>query len=91
LNSLPQDLQKVVLDSIKESRFEDKEWEDAKAFDARAKKRCAELGLTVVDVSQTEIEKARKMVKPAWDAWLKRSGPEGKRALDLAMKALGRQ
>jgi len=90
LNSLPQDLQQVVLDSIKESRFEDKEWEDAKAFDAKAKKRCAELGLTVVDVPQAEIEKARKMVKPAWDAWLKRSGPEGKRALDLALKALGR-
>ena len=90
LNALPPDLQKVVLDSIKESRFEDKEWEDAKAWDARAKKRCAELGLTVVDVSPAEIEKARTMMKPAWDAWLKRSGPEGKRGLDLALKALGR-
>ena len=91
LNALPQDLQKVVLDSVKESRFEDKEWEDAKAFDAKAKTRCAELGMTVVDVPQAEIEKARKMVKPAWDAWLKRTGPEGARALDLALKALGRQ
>ncbi len=90
LNSLPKDLQQVVLDAVKESRFEDREWEEAKAFDARAKKRCAELGLTVVDVAQSEIEKARKMMKPAWDAWLKRTGPEGKRALDLAIKALGR-
>lgn len=89
-NSLPQDLQKVVLDSIKESRFEEKEWEDAKSWDARAKKRCAELGLTVVDVPQEEIMKARQMAKPAWDAWLKRTGPEGKRALELATKALGR-
>ncbi len=90
LNALPQDLQKVVLDAIKESRFEDKEWEDAKAWDARAKKRCAELGMTVVEVAPEEIAKARKMVKPAWDNWLKRSGAEGKRALDLATKALGR-
>lgn len=90
LNALPKDLQQVVLDSIKESRFEDKEWEDAKAFDARAKKRCAELGMTVVEVPQAEIDKARNMIKPAWDGWLKRTGPEGKHALDLALKALGR-
>jgi TRAP-type C4-dicarboxylate transport system substrate-binding protein len=90
LNALPKDLQQVVLDSIKESRFEDKEWEDAKAFDARAKKRCAELGMTVVEVPQAEIDKARSMIKPAWDGWLKRTGPEGKRALELALKALGR-
>jgi TRAP-type C4-dicarboxylate transport system substrate-binding protein len=91
LNSLPQDLQQVVLDSVKESRFEEREWEEAKAFDAKAKRRCAELGMTVVDVPEAEIEKARKMMKPAWDAWLKRSGPEGQRALELALKALGRK
>ncbi len=90
LNALPKDLQQVVLDSIKESRFEDQEWENAKAFDARAKKRCAELGMTVVEVPQAEIDKARSMIKPAWDGWLKRTGPEGKRALELALKALGR-
>ena len=90
LNALPKDLQQVVLDSIKESRFEDQEWENAKAFDARAKKRCAELGMTVVEVPQAEIDKARNMIKPAWDGWLKRTGPEGKRALELALKALGR-
>ena len=89
-NALPKDLQPVVLAAVKESRFEDKEWEEAKAWDARAKKRCTELGLTVVDVSPAEIEKARKMVRPAWDNWLKRTGPEGQRALDLAAKALGR-
>ena len=89
-NALPKDLQPVVLEAVKESRFEDKEWEDAKAWDARAKKRCGELGMTVVDVSPAEIEKARKMIKPAWDNWLKRTGAEGKRALELAGKALGR-
>lgn len=91
LNALPQDLQKVVLDSVKESRWEEKEWEDAKSWDAKAKQRCAELGMTVVEVPSAEIEKARKMIKPAWDNWLKRTGPEGKRAMDLALKALGRQ
>lgn len=89
-NALPADLQQVVWDSLKEVRFEEKEWEDAKALDANAKKRCIELGMTVIEVSKEEIAKARKAVKPAWEAWLKRTGPEGKKALELATKALGR-
>jgi TRAP-type C4-dicarboxylate transport system substrate-binding protein len=89
-NSLSPELQKAVKDALKESRFEDKEWEDAKALDANAKKRCTELGMTVVEVPQAEIVKARSMMKPAWDAWLKRTGDDGKRAVDLALKALGR-
>ncbi len=89
-NALSPELQKVVKDAFKESRFEDKEWEDAMALDANAKKRCAELGMTVVEVSEEEITKARNMMKPAWDAWLKRTGKDGKRAVELAEKALGR-
>ncbi len=89
-NSISKDLQQVVLDSLKEVRFEAKEWEDAKALDANAKKRCTELGMTVVDMPKSEIERVRKMARPAWDAWLKRTGPDGKKAIDLAMKALGR-
>ncbi len=90
LNALPQDLQQVVLNSVKESRGEEKEWEDAKAWDARAKQRCTELGMTMVDVPKAELDRARKLARPAWDAWLKRTGPEGKHAIELALKALGR-
>jgi TRAP-type C4-dicarboxylate transport system substrate-binding protein len=90
LNALPQDLQQVVLDSMKESRYQDRQWEDAKAWDAKAKKRCAELGMTVVDVAPEEIAKARTMSKASWDNWLKRTGPEGQRGMELALKALGR-
>lgn len=89
-DALPADLQAVVKDSLKEVRFEDKEWEDAIAWDARSKKRVQELGMTVVDVPKSEIEKARKLVKPAWDTWVKRTGAEGRRAMEMAMKALGR-
>lgn len=89
-NSISKDLQQVVLDSLREVRFEAKEWEDAKALDANAKKRCTELGMTIVDVPKSEIERVRKMARPAWDAWLKRTGPDGKKAIDLAMKALRR-
>ena len=48
------------------------------------------LGMTVVEVSQAEIDKARNMMKPAWDNWLKRTGQDGIRAIELANKALGR-
>jgi TRAP-type transport system periplasmic protein len=89
-DGLPKDLQQVVLDSLKEVRFEDKEWEDAKAFEERALKRFPEIGMTVVNPSKEEIEKARKASHAAWDTWLARSGPDGKRGMELALKALGR-
>jgi TRAP-type C4-dicarboxylate transport system substrate-binding protein len=38
-NALSPDLREVVASSLKESRFEDKSWEDAIALDNRAKKR----------------------------------------------------
>ena len=89
-DALPKDLQQVVMDSLKDVRLEDKEWEDAAAWDARAKRRCAELGMTVVEPSNDEIEKARKAARAGWDIWLTRTGADGKRGMDLALKALGR-
>ena len=89
-DGLPKDLQQAVLDAIKETNLEEKEWGDAIAFDERVKKRLPEIGMTVVDPSKEELAKARQMAKGAWDTWLSRTGPEGKRALELATKALGR-
>ncbi len=89
-DGLAKDLQQVVLDSLKDVRFEDKEWEDAKAFEERALKRFPEIGMTVVNPSKAEIEKARKLSRAAWDTWLSRSGADGKRGMELALKALGR-
>lgn len=89
-DGLAKDLQQIVLDSLKEVRFEDKEWEDAKAFEERALKRFPEIGMTVVNPSKEEIEKARQLSRAAWDTWLSRSGADGKRGMELALKALGR-
>jgi TRAP-type C4-dicarboxylate transport system substrate-binding protein len=89
-DALPKDLQQVVMDALRDVRLEDKEWEDAVAWDARAKQRCAELGMTVVEPSKEEIEKARKAARSGWDIWLTRTGADGKRGMDLARKALGR-
>jgi TRAP-type transport system periplasmic protein len=89
-DALPKDLQQVVLDAVKETNLEEKEWADAAAFDERVRKRLPELGMTVVDPSRDELEKARKIARAAWDTWLSRTGADGKRGLELAMKALGR-
>ena len=89
-DALPKDLQQAVTDALRETRLEDKEWEDAAAWDARARQRCAELGMTVIDPSKEEIEKARKLARSGWDIWLTRTGADGKRGMDLALKALGR-
>jgi len=89
-DALPKDLQHVVLEALKETNLEEKEWQDAIAADERARKRLPELGMTVVDPPREEIEKARRIAQGAWDIWLQRTGADGKRALGLALKALGR-
>src|SRR5437773_2167078 len=48
-DALPKDLQQVVLDTMKETNLEEKEWADAIAADERARKRLPELGMTIVD------------------------------------------
>ncbi len=89
-DALPPDLQKAFDEALKESRFEEKEWEDAISWDLRARTRIQELGMTVVDIPQAEIEKARQNSKPVWQMWLKRTGADGKKAMEEASKALGR-
>src|SRR5881296_3437546 len=42
-DALPRDLQQVVLDALREVRFEDKEWEDARVWEERARKRMPDL------------------------------------------------
>jgi TRAP-type transport system periplasmic protein len=89
-DALPKDLQQAVLDAVKESNLEDKEWVDAMGFDSRIRKRLPDLGMTIVDPPKEEIDKARALAKSAWDTWLGRTGADGKRGLGLAQKALGR-
>jgi len=89
-DALPKDLQQAVLDGVKESNLEEKEWADAIAFDERVRKRLPELGMTVVDPPKDELDKARKAARSVWDTWLTRTGADGKRGIELALKALGR-
>jgi len=89
-DALPKDLQQVVLDALKETNLEEKEWADAIAAEERTRKRLPELGMTIIEPSREEMDKARKIARAAWDTWLQRTGADGKRGLELALKALGR-
>src|SRR5258705_9414863 len=89
-DALPKDLQQAVLDSIKETNLEEKEWADAEAAEVRTRKRLPELGMTIVDPPKEELAKARQAAKGASDTWITRTGADGKRGLEMALKSLGR-
>lgn len=89
-DALPPDLQQVVLNALREARLEERNWQEAKAWEERARKRVQELGMTVVDPRREDIDKARQLSRAAWDSWLKRTGADGKRAMETALKALAR-
>jgi TRAP-type C4-dicarboxylate transport system substrate-binding protein len=89
-DALTPDLRDIVSAAFKETQYEDRTWADAISWDAKAKKRVQELGMTTIDVSKEEIEKARKISRPSWDIWLKRTGADGKKAMEIALQALGR-
>lgn len=89
-DKLPPDLQQVVTDAVTESKLEERQWADVRTLDANARDRVKALGMTVVDPDPAEIDKARQAALRGWDLWLKRTGDNGKRAMDIARKVLGR-
>lgn len=89
-DKLPADVQKAVTDSVAELRLEEKQWSDLTALEAKTRDRVAALGMTVIDPPKDEIDKARKAARSGWDLWLKRTGADGKRAMEIAQKVLGR-
>ena len=90
-DALPKDLQQVVLDSYQGDEPRGKGVGGRHRLRMQlARKQLPELGMTVVDPPKEELEKARKAAKAAWDTWLQRTGADGKRGMDLALKALGR-
>lgn len=89
-DKLSPDLQKVVADAVSEVQLEEKEWADVRKLDDTARERVKALGMTVIDPLPEDIAKARQTARHGWDLWLKRTGSNGKRAMELAQKAIGR-
>ena len=89
-DGLPADLRDGFSAVMKEMRLEDKEWADNREWEARARQEARERGLTIVEVSKAEIEKAQKLARPVWDTWAKRAGERGQKALQETLRILGR-
>jgi TRAP-type C4-dicarboxylate transport system substrate-binding protein len=86
-DALPADLQKIVWDTGREMQGQN-------MFGAKIEELEAEVGLKVSHMkvtqpSQEEINKARKLTKPAIDKWLELTGPLGKQILDIAAQYAG--
>ena len=86
-DALPADLKKIVLDTGREMQGQT-------IFAAKVEELEAEVGLKVSRMKVTqpapaEINKARELVRPAIDEWLKIAGPNGKQTLDIAANYAG--
>jgi TRAP-type C4-dicarboxylate transport system substrate-binding protein len=86
-DALPADLKKIVLDTGREMQGQT-------IFGAKVEELEADVGLKVSRMKVTqpapaEINKARELVRPAVDEWLKLTGPQGKQVLDIAAQYAG--
>lgn len=88
LNELPEDLRKVFLDKVKkyEPIFREKQW----MFDHY----CYRIGIVeynaqvVAPSKKFRAEIVEKAKVHVWEPWVKRSGSEGKAALELVLKKI---
>jgi TRAP-type C4-dicarboxylate transport system substrate-binding protein len=86
-DALPADLKKIVLDTGREMQGQT-------IFGAKVEELEADVGLKVSKLkvtqpSQTEINKARELVKPTVAKWLEIAGPYGKEILGIAAQYAG--
>jgi TRAP-type C4-dicarboxylate transport system substrate-binding protein len=83
-NALPDDLKLVLIDASK--------WASELVYYAAVPEEEASMvwvsttQLQIVYPDKAEVDKAREMVKPAIDDWLKIAGPDGQKILDVTAK-----
>jgi TRAP-type C4-dicarboxylate transport system substrate-binding protein len=83
-DALPRDLQKILLDTGLEMQGQN-------IYGAKVEEYEADVGLKVsrmkvIQPEQSEINKARELVKPAIEKWVERAGPYGKEVMAIAAK-----
>jgi TRAP-type C4-dicarboxylate transport system substrate-binding protein len=87
-NSLPKNLQDILMDEAKKSEM--KLWEK---YIMAAKSELEDLkkvGVTIVEPSEQELEKARAITaEQIWKPWREKAGPEATALLNRVTKALG--
>ena len=84
-NELPKDLQDIVLEAAQEANAWAQEWSTEEDL-AYATKGVIDYGVTIARMPGSVEREAREKMKPLWQDWATRSGPNGpdllKRILD---------
>ncbi len=79
--SLDPDLQKIVVEAGREAA--DYGWKEMGQLNAKLLADLKGFGMQVTEVDRQEIQKA---VRPVWDSWIKRVGPEGNSLIQSALE-----
>ena len=87
LNSLPEDLRKILL--AKTEEWAPKYRAELIAADKSARQTLTEKGMTLKDATSDEITRLRDLTAPIASDWVSKVGPVGKDMLAVAVKACG--
>jgi TRAP-type C4-dicarboxylate transport system substrate-binding protein len=87
-NRLPKDLQSLLQQKSKQwfTKFQ----QSTPKFEMDARKNIQEKGIKFNELSPSDFEKARKMMRPMWDEWSSKNGPVAQKLLDEVTKVLGK-
>ncbi|MGE8943382.1 TRAP transporter substrate-binding protein DctP [Leptospira interrogans] len=87
LNSLPEDLRKIL--AAKTEEWAPKYRAELIAADKSARQTLTEKGMTLKDATSDEITRLRDLTAPIASDWVSKVGPVGKDMLAVAVKACG--
>ena len=79
--SLDPDLQKIVVEAGKEAS--DYGWKEMGKMNAELLEKLKALGMSVTTVDKQEVQNA---IKPVWNTWMERVGPEGKNLIQRVVE-----
>lgn len=88
-NELPQDLQKIVMETVSNLGLES--WGGSYIDDVKNRKKATTpaYGLTNLYPSQEDVDKMKKMVGPVIKDWKKRAGPRSEKIMAIINEELG--
>jgi len=87
-NKLPKDLQPLLREKAKDWFVNFKK--STPEFEMQARKNIQEKGIKFVELSPSDFDKARKMMRPMWEEWANKQGPVAQKLLDEVTKIMGK-
>jgi len=87
-NKLPKDLQKLFMEKSKEWYLRLKK--ATPEYEMQARENLLKNKIQFTHLSPSDMDKARKLMRPVWDEWLSKSGPVAEKLYKEVSKILGR-